>query len=83
MGLCGLNVKFCWNADLRRLDNLKECLKKDIKLSPIDVKKNLKIIIDASATVGFSYILVQDKNENSEDGYNFISMESSNLKKGQ
>ena len=84
MGLCGPNFKFCWNADLQReLDNLKECLKKHIKLSPIDVKKNLKLIIDAAATVGCSYILVQDKSENSEDGYNFISMDSSNFKKGQ
>ena len=84
MGLCGPNVKFYWNADLQReLDNLKECLKKHIKLSPIDVKKNLKLIIDAAATVGCSYILVQDKSENSEDGYNFISMDSSNFKKGQ
>ena len=84
MALCGPNVKFYWNADLQReLDNLKECLKEHIKLSPIDVKKNLKLIIDAAATVGCSYILVQDKSENSEDGYNFISMDSSNFKKGQ
>ena len=58
-------------------------MKKHIKLSPIGVKKNLKLIIDAAATVGCSYILVQDKSENSEDGYNFISMDSSNFKKGQ
>ena len=39
MGLCGPNVKFRWNPDLQReLDNLKECLKKHIKLPPINVK---------------------------------------------
>ena len=58
-------------------------MKEHIKFSPIDVKKNLKLNIDAAATVGCSYILVQDKSENSEDGYNFMSMESSNFKRGQ
>ena len=84
MSLCGPNVKFRWNPDLQReLDSLKECLKKHIKLSPIDVTKNLKLIIDAAATVGCSYILVQDKSDNPDDGYNFISMDSSNFKRGQ
>ena len=81
MGLCGPNVKFRWNPDLQReLDSLKEYLKKHIKLSPIDVTKNLKLIIDAAATVGCSYILVQDKSDNPDDGYNLIYMDSSNSK---
>ena len=84
MALCGPNVKFYWNADLQsELDNLKACLKEHIKLSPIDITKNLTLIIDAAATVGCSYILVQQKSENIEDGYNFISMDSSNFKRGQ
>ena len=84
MALCGPNVKFYWNSDLQReLDNLKACLKEHIKLSPIDITKNLILIIDAAATVGCSYILVQQKSEKEEDGYNFISMDSSNFKKGQ
>ena len=84
MSLCGPNVKFRWNPDLQKeLDDLKQCLKNHIKLSPIDVKKNLKLIIDAAATVGCSYLLVQDKSDDPADGYNFISMDSSNFKKGQ
>ena len=41
------------------------------------------MIIDSAATVGCSYILVQLKTDKVEDGYNFISMDSSNFKKGQ
>ena len=84
MGLCGPNVKFYWNSDLQReLDDLKACLKEHVKLSPIDVTKNLVLIIDAAATIGCSYILVQYKGEREEEGYNFISMDSSNFKRGQ
>ena len=84
MQLCSPNVRFQWNPDLQKeLDDLKQCLKKHIKLSPIDVNKNLKLIIDTKATVGCSYLLVQDKSDNQADGYNLISMDSSNFKKGQ
>ena len=41
------------------------------------------MIKDATAIVGCSYILVQDKSDNPDDGYNFISMDSSNFKRGQ
>ena len=50
---------------------------------PIDISKDLTLIINAAATVGCSYILVQLKTDKVEDGYNFISMDSSNFKKGQ
>ena len=49
MQLCSPNVRFQWNPDLQKeLDDLKKCLKKHIKLSPIDINKNLKLIIDAA-----------------------------------
>ena len=84
MSLYSPNMMLQWNSDLQKeLEDLKQCLKKHIKLSPIDVNKNLKLIIDAAATVGCSYLLVQDKSDNPADGYNFISMDSSNFKKGQ
>ena len=44
MSLCSPNVKFQWNADLQKeLEDLKQCLKKHIKLSPIDVNKKPQI----------------------------------------
>ena len=59
MQLCSPNVRFQWNPDLQKeLDDLKKCLKKHIKLSPIDINKNLKLIIDPTATVSCSYLLV-------------------------
>ena len=55
MGLCSPNVKFYWNADLQQeLENLKACLKQHIKLSPINIEKNLILIIDAASMVGCS-----------------------------
>ena len=61
---------------------MKACLKEHVKLSPIDVTNNLVLIIDAAATIGCSYILVQYKGEREEEEYNFISMDSSNFKRG-
>ena len=79
--LCSPNVKFKWNEDLEmELQELKKALKHHIKLSPIDIRKNLILIIDAASTIGCSYLLLQMKNpDREEDGYNFISCDSSNF----
>ena len=80
MSLCGPNMKFRWNPDHQKeLEDLKQCLKKHIKLSPIDVKKNLKLIIDAAATVCCSYLLMQDKSDNPEGGYNLLQLVCTNV----
>ena len=82
--LCAANVYFNWTEDLdRELDELKNCLKQHVKLSPIDVTKNLVLIIDSAPTVGTSYLLLQQKSEDPSAGMNFISMDSSNFKRGQ
>ena len=82
--LCAANTKFMWSADLdKELDDLKEALKKNVKISPIDTEKNLILIIDAALTVGCSYILLQMKTDNPADGFSFISMDSSNFRRGQ
>ena len=73
-----------WSADLdKELDDLKEALKKNVKISPIDTEKNLILVIDAAPTVGCSYILLQMKTDDPADGFSFISMDSSNFRKGQ
>ena len=82
--LCAANTKFMWSADLdKELDDLKEALKKNVKISPIDTEKNLILVIDAAPTVGCSYILLQMKTDDPADGFSFISMDSSNFRKGQ
>ena len=82
--LCAANVYFNWTQDLdRQLDELKTCLKQHVKLSPIDVTKNLILVIDSAPTVGTSYLLLQQKGEDPSLGMNFVSMDSSNFKKGQ
>merc|ERR1711888_207706 len=79
--LCAANVKFIWSADLdKELDDLKEALKKNIKISPIDIEKNLILVIDAAPSVGCSYILLQMKTDDPADGF---SMDSPNFRKGQ
>ena len=51
--LCAANTKFRWTSDLdKELEEMKEALKKNIKISPIDIRKNLILIIDAAPTVG-------------------------------
>merc|ERR1712105_18536 len=59
------------------------CLKLHVKISPIDVTKNLILIIDSAPTVGTSYLLLQQKGEDPALGMNFVAMDSSNFKKGQ
>ena len=51
--LCSANVRFQWNSELQKeLEDLKCCLKNHIKLSPIDISKNLILVIDTAATIG-------------------------------
>ena len=84
MHMCSPNVRFQWNSELQKeLEDLKDCIKNHIKLSPIDTTKNLKLIMDSGATIGTSYLLVQNKTVDPADRYNFISMDSANFKKGQ
>ena len=55
-----------------------------VKLSPVDTSKGLILVIDSAATVGTSYLLLQEKEVgNPSVGMNFISMDSSNFKRGQ
>ena len=78
--LCAANVYFNWTEDLgRELAELKDCLKKFVKMSPIDTSKNLILVIDSAPTVGTSYLLLQQKTPDPADGMNFISMDSSNF----
>ena len=62
---------------------MKQCLKDQIKISPINTEKNLEMVIDAAPTVGTSYLLLQRKGEDPSEGFNFISMDSANFRKGQ
>ena len=78
------HTKFIWSEDLQKeLDGLKSAIKEHVKLSPLDVNRPLWAWLDAAKTVGMSYILVQPKSENEEDGVTTISCDSTNFKAGQ
>ena len=84
MQLCSPNTRFQWSDELEKeLQDLKQCLKDHIKISPINTDKNLELVIDSAPTVGKSYLLLQRKGEDSSEGFNFISMDSANFRKGQ
>ena len=84
MQLCSPNIRFQWSDELEKeLQDLKQCLKDHIKISPINTEKNLELVIDAAPTVGTSYLLLQRKGEDPSEGFNFISMDSANFGKGQ
>ena len=85
MQLCIPNVLFQWSDDLEKeLQDLKKCLKEYVKISPIDVSKGLELVIDSAPTVGTSYLLLQGRDEEDPSmGYRFISMDSSNFRRGQ
>ena len=68
----------------KELQDLKKCLKEHVKISPIDVSKNLELVIDSAPTVGTSYLLLQRKDEEDPSkGFNFIAMDSANFRRGQ
>ena len=67
----------------RELEDLKECLRNNVKITPVDTEKNLILVIDAAPTVGCSYLLLQMKGDDPSHGCNFISMDSSNFRRGQ
>merc|ERR1711984_47421 len=49
--LTSANVYFQWSLDLdKELEELKQALREHVKISPVDVKRNLKLVID-SATI--------------------------------
>ena len=82
--LCAANVRFLWTGDLEKeLEDLKESLRNNVKISPVNTEKNLILIIDSAPTVGTSYLLLQLKGDDPSEGFNFISMDSSNFRKGQ
>ena len=85
MQLCSPSVRFQLNDDLEKeLQDLKRCLKEFVKISPIDTSKGLELVIDSAATVGTSYLLLQRVDEEDPSkGYRFISMDSSNFRRGQ
>ena len=78
--LCAANVRFLWTGDLEKeLEDLKESLRNNVKISPVNTEKNLILIIDSAPTVGTSYLLLQLKGDDPSEGFNFISMDSSNF----
>ena len=82
--LCAPNVRFQWSSDLgKELEDLKQCLRDHVRITPINTEKNLEMVIDAAPTVGCSYLLLQKKGEDPSHGYNFISMDSANFRRGQ
>ena len=49
-----------------------------------DFKEPWELVIDSAPTVGTSYLLLQSRDEDDpSEGYRFISMDSSNFRRGQ
>ena len=74
------SVRFHWTAmHQEELENLKRALKERIKVSPVDITKELILIIDSASRCGTAYFLVQPRTtmEKPEDGFNIISCDSS------
>ena len=51
--LCAANVRFQWHGDLdKELEDLKECLRNNVRITPVDTEKNLILVIDAARLLG-------------------------------
>merc|ERR1712208_78807 len=82
--LTSANVYFQWNLDLdKELEELKQALREHVKISPVDVKRNLILVIDSAPSAILSNLMLQQKGDDPALGMNFIALDSSNFKKGQ
>lgn len=83
--LCAHNTPFLWNSDLEKeLGKMKAAILEHVKLSPLDVTKDVHLWTDAAPTVGMSYLLLQEKVVGDESqGYNIITCDSTTFKRGR
>ena len=83
--LCAHNTPFIWTPDLRvELDKMKEVIKQNLKLSPLDTSKEIYAYTDVTVTMGMAYLLFQRQDENDkEKGYHIISCDSTTFWRGQ
>ena len=83
--LTGANTPFHWNEGLQQeLDEMKNALKEHVKLTPLDVTKDLLVWTDAAPSEGMAYILAQWKDPTDESkGVDIISCDSTTFKRGK
>ena len=52
--------KFEWTEDMKKeYNNIKQIMKKQLKLFPYDPKKKLRLVIDGACTAGTEFLLIQ------------------------
>ena len=80
--LCAHNTPFLWNSDLEQeLVEMKRTITEHVKLSPLDVEKDIHLWTDAAPTVGMSYLLLQEKVVGDQSkGFNIITCDSTTFK---
>ena len=83
--LCSHQTPFLWNSDLEKeLGEMKKVILEHVKLSPLDVSKDVQLWTDAAPTVGMSYLLLQEKVVGDESqGFNIITCDSTTFKRGR
>ena len=65
--LSGSNTPFTWNDEMdREFESMKQHVKKNVSLTPFDMKKPIHLHTDASNT-GMGYILSQPRNKEAAD----------------
>ena len=63
---------------------MKRTITEHVKLSPLDVEKDIHLWTDAAPTVGMSYLLLQEKVVGDESkGFNIITCDSTTFKRGK
>ena len=83
--LTGSNSTFYWNDGLQQeLDEMKMALKEHVKLTPLDISKDLLVWTDAAPSEGMAYIVAQWKDPNDETkGVDIVSCDSTTFKRGK
>ena len=78
--LTSVNVRFVWTPDMEsEPKQLKKFITNCVHLSPMDVNKPIHLHLDATTTIGMSYILCQPRSDNPADGKTIISCNSTSF----
>ena len=76
--------KFVWTEDMENeYNNIRQIMKKQIKLSPYDPDKKLRLVIDGGRTAGTGFLFIQNVDDKDIHGeHNPLRIQCTSIEQG-